>query len=66
MLSSSEEKRTGKIGFLGLKVDMSKAYDRVKWEFLKKTMLKFSFLGAYVNNIMKCVRSAEFKVLVNG
>ena len=33
----------GKKGFIVLKLDMSKAYDRVKWIFLEKILLKMGF-----------------------
>lgn len=60
------KKKKGKMGYLGLKLDMSKAYDRVKWSFLEQMMVPLGFPGSFINHIMHCVSSASFKVLVNG
>ena len=61
-----KKKKTGKDGFLGLKLDMSKAYDRVEWQFLERMMSKMGFPRRYVQLIMGCVTSTSFSILVNG
>ncbi|KAA3471190.1 reverse transcriptase [Gossypium australe] len=60
------QKRVGKKGFMELKLDMSKVYDRVEWYFLKVMMLRMGFHTLWVENIMKCVISVSYSVIING
>ena len=57
---------TGKNGFMALKLDMSKAYDRVEWIFLKTILLKMGFQESWVALIMECVSTVSYSILVNG
>ena len=43
MLHRMRNRRRGKVGQMAVKLDFSKAYDRVDWEFLEKIMLKIGF-----------------------
>lgn len=55
-----------KTGWVALKLDISKAYDRVEWVFSKQTMIKLSFSNTWVNLIIRCIRTAFCSVIING
>ena len=59
-------KKVGKVGHVAIKLDMSKAYDRLEWEFLKKIMEKMGFHPTWVGWIMECIKSVSYSILVNG
>lgn len=56
----------GPIGYMALKLDMSKAYNRVEWAFLESLMLKMGFNNRWVGLIMTCIKIVTYSVMVNG
>ncbi|KAK9274238.1 hypothetical protein L1049_019052 [Liquidambar formosana] len=56
----------GKIGWMSVKLDLEKAYDRLEWPFIKAVMAKFGFDNKFISWIMSCIESASFSILLNG
>ena len=59
-------KKSGKVGEMARKLDMSKAYDTVGWEYLEKIMKKLGFDERWRVLVMKCVRSVTYSIKING
>lgn len=52
--------------YMAVKTDISKAYDRIEWDFLEAVLRKKGFHSRWIKWIMACVRSVSFSILVNG
>ena len=54
------------MGDLALKLDTSKAYDRVEWIWLEKIMQKLGFDDKWCDLIMMCITTISYSVKING
>jgi hypothetical protein len=66
ILHTMQNRLWSKVGFMGLKLDMSKAYDRVEWAFLETVMMRLGFGDRWIHLVMACVKSETYSVVVSG
>jgi len=59
-------KRTGKTWQMAIKLDISKAYDHVEWDFLRSIMLKLGIDEQWVRLTMEIVCTSSYSMLING
>lgn len=53
------------MGFISLKLDIIKAYNRVDWVFLETVMSRMRFREEWIKRMMMCVKSVSFFILIN-
>ncbi|KAK9904390.1 hypothetical protein M0R45_000756 [Rubus argutus] len=56
----------GQKGFFALKVDLSKAYHRLSWQFIQSVLYEALFPDSLVKLIMSCITSTSFQISFNG
>ncbi|KAF7154379.1 hypothetical protein RHSIM_Rhsim01G0155500 [Rhododendron simsii] len=55
-----KRKRRGKESFAAIKLDLSKAYDRVQWDFLEVVMRKIGFCDMFIHWVMQIVSTVSY------
>lgn len=56
----------GRKGYMAIKIDLEKAYNRLRWDFIKETLVSYHFPPAMIQIIMKCITTPTMQVLWNG
>jgi hypothetical protein len=49
-----------------LEIDLSKAYDRVEWTYIRLLLTHLGFEVLVINWMMACITSISFAILING
>jgi len=63
--SSMEKSRLNK-NLMVIKLDMQRAYDRMRWLYLLKVLCQFGFSQRWIACIEACIVKPSFAVLING
>ncbi|CAL1363580.1 unnamed protein product [Linum trigynum] len=59
-------KKKGKRGGIVMKIDLEKAYDRLRWDFLRDTLKEMGLPSSWIGCIMYCVEHNRMRLLWNG
>jgi hypothetical protein len=65
-LHTKDVRMKGREGFMAMKLDMSKTYDRVEWRYLEEVMRRIGFAKRWISMAMMCVKTVTYSILVNG
>ncbi|XP_026397042.1 uncharacterized protein LOC113291761 [Papaver somniferum] len=65
ILFSMKRKKIKK-ALVGLKLDMSKAFDRVEWSFLLSIFQKLGYHNDWISLIEQCISTSNISILING
>lgn len=66
LLHTMKRQTKGKKGKVAIKLDISKAYNRVEWKYLDSAMQALGFNAKWRKLIMDCITTVNYLVLVNG
>ena len=58
--------KKGRVGYMAIKVDLEKAYDKVEWSFIRKVLINANLPHNLISLIMSCVSSVSTSILFNG
>ncbi|CAN1818577.1 Transposon TX1 uncharacterized 149 kDa protein [Linum perenne] len=64
-LHAMKLKQKTKEEFAALKLDISKAFDRVEWRYMRSMLQTLGFPNQWVDWMMMCISSVEYRVSIN-
>lgn len=64
-LIHSISKSKGNEGYMAMKIDLKKAYDKLEWGFIKERLISINMPSDLMEVIMSCVSTVSTSVLFN-
>lgn len=58
--------KKGQVGYMAIKVDLKKAYDKLEWSFIREVLVNSNLPNQLVALIIRCVSSVSISILFNG
>ena len=65
-LIHSISRKKGAVGYMAIKLDLEKAYDKLEWSFIRERLMEINLPQELIELIMSCVCSVLSSVLFNG
>uniref|UniRef100_A0A803QEG0 Reverse transcriptase domain-containing protein n=1 Tax=Cannabis sativa TaxID=3483 RepID=A0A803QEG0_CANSA len=62
----SFKRKQGKGGFFAIKIDLVKAYDKIRWQFIDHVLYCFDVPPMFRNWISQCISTTSLSVCLNG
>lgn len=59
-------RKKGKVGYMALKIDLEKAYDKLEWSFIRDMLFRSNLPEDLIGIIMSCISTVLMEILVNG
>ena len=59
-------KKKGREGYMALKIDLEKAYDKLEWSFIRDSLIRENLPTNLIELIMSCVSTVSTSLLFNG
>ena len=65
-LIHSLSKKKGKTGYMAIKIDLEKAYNKIEWSFVREMLVRANFPPDLRDIIISCVSTMSTSILSNG
>lgn len=57
--------KKGRVGYMALKIDLEKAYDKIEWSFIRDMLIRVNLPTDLRDIIISCVSTVSTSILFN-